>query len=321
MDKEIKIFAIVAAVMMLAVAGIALSNTEGSDATVSTPTFGIKIGYGLGPNDTVQWTEGTGNGENAIIAVVNYLGTSVTADTTYNVTTPYTNINANYGKVTKIGDYENVTNGAYWHAFYYSSSNVWVDGSESIGFYKPYSDYDAAGRTANIALFYGTDADAQKALNTVPTTNLQSIVQVPQNANAEGASDYAVTFTFTYSTASTPCTHTTTTLTGYGSDVALALKNAMVGQGCSDYDIYLDPFVNGVGNTNYGYVKEVFDVRENSADLDGDGFDDTYWYWSTSIGGTATGYLLGFYSPVHPNQTFVCTSMTLDYVYSTWATI
>ena len=350
--KSIKLLAI-AVVVMMACAIIPIASMDGGDSEAdSTSTYGsfnFWINYGEG------WSTSSisGDGFNACIALSNACSTAgialafktidgVSASDFTKTVSSYSTVNADYGTVDTIGT-KTTSDDKMWYAYYYYDGS-WYDAIDAVGFYKPFSDYDADFRTANMAFYYGDEAvDA----SSIPTTGMtfEDIVQVPTSSSSAGASDFAVTFyiklAYTETIYGTVCDHVPGTdstsqarlaagisVTGYGSDAALALKNAMTTLGCEEYSIYTDvSSQDSSGNTvintsSYGYCTKLFGIYENSKDNNDDGWDDEYWYWSLYLGNGTTSYasyLLGWYSPLSEVVSgFSQDVFTIHYAHSAW---
>lgn len=330
------------AAMMIATFGAIVQNAsvESADSdenTASTYGFNFWINYGDGSG----WSGAlAANGYNACTALQSYASSNnlaLTIDSaTYTVQYGYSYINQNYGDVTALGGVtENTTD--MWNTIYYSASG-WAVGSDAIGYYKPFADYNEDYQTANIALYYGTAAEAQAAISTLPTTGLRSVVPT---TSIVGNADYAVSFYLrTNSTAVThaaakgvvlsisdlPSVTGTTleagqTIVGYGSDLYLALKNA-VGTNISAVEDV--PGVDhGTYMTYYSWMNSLFGL---STVLVNDGGDDDwsndiYAWWtqytaysddSNVANDVKSDFVLGYYSPLS-NAPNVQTTYALIY--------
>ena len=62
---------------------------------------------------------------------------------------------------------------------------------DSLGWYKPFGDYDLSHRTANIAVVYGTESGAQAKINSFSPSVTSSIVPV---TDIVGNGNFEVTF-------------------------------------------------------------------------------------------------------------------------------
>ena len=337
-DKYVGSFML--AVMLVGVVGLSLVNpvdvfAEEQNTPVSDGSFDIYVNYN--DNNNSEWIKGANiTGYNAFVALQAYCASvskNLVADSSYTVNTSYLTINKNYGNVTTIGEKTEDTINK-WNVFYVpTGTSEWQGGLDAIGFYKPFEDYDATMCTANVALFYGTAEQAIAAKNALPTDNLKSTIGV---SSINNNSNFQVTFKvdFSYTDGVQTCVDWGTstlsdgkTIVGYGSDAALALKNA-VGT-CNHLNLYLTAKVtnNNVTevNTNYGYLATLYGVSEANADLNGDTVPDTYWYWSlyTGIGEgkTYADFLLGFYNPISSGMGtgYMLNQFTLTYSYSSWA--
>lgn len=349
-NKNILPIVVVAMMVCAVIPAISADVVDSEIGTADTyGEFNFWINYGDG------WSASpiSGNGYNACIALQDAVASANTtvsfkningvsaSDFTY-TSGYYSTINANYGTIDAIGS-TSTSSDKVWHAYYYSDG-AWYSAIDAIGFYKPFSDYDANFRTANMAFYYGTAAIDADTITI--SEGLKDVVIVPTNAGMPNAADFAVTFTIKVqdgiSIFGDVCSHvpgsngepidrlkTGVTVTGYGSDAALALDNAMSSIGCEDYAVYTsisseDDQGNVVLNTaSYGYFNQLFGVYENSEDSNNDGKDDKYWYWSlyTGSGSSAAyaNYLIGWYSPLgEAPANFAVDTFTIEYTYSAW---
>lgn len=348
-NKNILPIVVVAMMVCAVIPAISADVVDSEIGTADTyGEFNFWINYGDG------WSASpiSGNGYNACIALQdattsanttvsfkNINGVSA-SDFTYN-NGYYDTINSNYGAIESIGTTATGDDKA-WYAYYYSDG-AWHNAINAIGFYKPFSDYDANFRTANMAFYYGSAAIDAGTISI--TEGLKDVVTVPTNAGMPDAADFAVTFTIKIDSEEIfdeVCSHVPgsgltpldrlrsgVTITGYGSDAALALNNAMSSIGCEEYAVYTsisstDSQGNVVLNTaSYGYFNQLFGVNENSNDSNDDGTDDEYWYWSLYTGSGSTvsyaSYLIGWYSPLTGAPlAFVVDTFTISYTYSAW---
>lgn len=292
-----------------------------SDATVVTGQYEI-YEYSDG-----VWTHGAGTGYNAYDAVKSYYATksmTVAADDSYTVVKEndwgeYTTINEGYGTITGIGS--QINGDKTWHSFVYVNG-AWVDAEFGLAFYKCFEDYDADYRTANVALFYGTASE--KGDVAMPSSPVGTTISVSDNDSA-----FEVTFHL-YVDAAVPVSVVPDscftyeqyvgvegiTITGCGSDVALALKDAI---SCGNYAIDLDVKNTYGFNTSYGYTTSIHGIDGVNIDDDGDGYYDHYYYWSSFIGNgmnTYSDFMFGFYTPVSGagmGSAFVQSEFTLYY--------
>ena len=340
-------------VAMMVCAVMPVIGADGVDSEVGTANaygeFNFWINYGEG------WSTSpiSGDGYNACIAIQNATASANTtvsfknidgvsaSDFTY-TSGYYSTINSNYGTIDAIGATSTSSDKA-WFAYYYSDG-AWHNAVSAIGFYKPFSDYDANFRTANMAFSYGVEP---VDVSTIPSdeTMFKDIVQVPTNASSANASDFAVSFqiklAYTDVIYGDVCSHVPGTgstaqerlaagisITGYGSDAALALNNAISTLGCVDSSIYTsissedEDGVVSINSSSYGYCDKLFGVEEYSKDNNGDGQNDEYWYWSLYLGnGTESyaSYLMGWYTPLSNGVSgFSVSEFTLHYDHSAW---
>ena len=333
MSKKVVVFA--AVIAMIAAIGIIPLASDVESTTGAEGQFNVYV------NDGSGWNNGqTVAAYDACIAITSYASsnnlTLVIDSATYTESYGYKNINVNYGNITTLGEKtENST--SKWNVIYYpATGSAWTLGpNDALGLYKPYADYNATYRTANIALYYGTEAAATASIPSLPTSDLQSVVPT---SSIIGNSDYAVSFylkvesgtlekavakgqslTITaLSTVTESSLLAGQTITGYGSDLYLALKNAV------GFNISAVEDVPGADHgtyiTNYSWMNSLFGlgtllVDEGEPD---DWSDDVYAWWTqytdySSSSKVSSDFVLGYYSPLSgaPN-----TQSTYALVYS-----
>lgn len=182
MTKCRKIMAVLAAFMMVAVAGIVIvqSSDESEAAAGEAGYMNVYINSGSG------WSVETvlaANGCEAVKATGAYdshndvINDSYTYEYQYGGTW-YTNISSNYGDITKLNNIANSTS-ATWNALVYTpvldedeGTYVyrWTAASASLGYYKPFADYASVMRdygTANIAVWYGDSGNVSSTITSL----------------------------------------------------------------------------------------------------------------------------------------------------------
>ena len=205
-----------------------------------------------------------------------------------------TSINPIYGKIASVNNSTNFT-------VYIHDGTSWVLGDSTIGFYKPFDDYDLA--TANIAFVLpGQSAPAF-------STGLAAIEHV------SNSSIYEVTFDVN----GTP-------YVGYGSDCALALANALSTAGVTNNvntNMYYYDGTNWILDVDYyGNVTAIGSLVQSTTytavyddDLDVTHVNAHYDYLSLYTGLSPSisyaVFMLGFYSPLTGTAgiTFIYDSM------------
>jgi len=338
-----KLLALTVAVVMLAVPFASmLDDTDNSDAAGSAGTFNVYVNTGSG------WSGENVSGYNALLALENttyYTDTNYThsIDESYTYTyqydgVTYTDINSSYGTITTLGGYTNGISNT-WNVLVYIDDE-WVDGSDAIGWYKPFVDYESLLSnygTANIALWYGSGS-SNTAITTLETytTNTLSEVSLTSISTSTGsvfehifyiknstATTLTISGTFkTYdpstSTYSTGVTLTNSNITsgvyivGYGSDAELALKNAL-----GSNAVFYSSTSPVPGYLGYGWISTIFGVgtvQTSGADTPNDYTDDHYTYWSTytTYNTDWAGYVVGAYSAL-TNAPLVDGTLALAY--------
>ena len=320
-----KYLSVLVAVFMIAGAGFIIADDVDADPATTYGSFNIYINHG-----TTWSTAYSVQGYDAAIALTNYAtanNVDITIDSnTFTESYGYKNINVNYGTVSKIGN-STANDVSKWNVIYFpATGSAWAVGpNNALGLYKPFGDYNETYRTANIAMYYGTAAAAAEAVSGLPTTGLKSVVLLTQIQNN---ADFAVTFTIkvasqsvldhvrakngmqvtsTLSTVNESTLLAGVTLTGYGSDLYLALKNA-VGTNISAVE-EVPGHDNGSYLTNYSWVNEFFGLSTLLLDDqdDDDWSNDIYAYWTQytvyvgedNAGNEKSDFVLGYYSPLN----------------------
>lgn len=186
---------------------------------------------------------------------------------------PYISVNTEWGKITRTSD---VRADCVWNVFVYTygenNSECWKVADLTLGFYKPFEDYNSSYATANIALYYGPAVT--EVPSSLPTTDLQALTAVTETTTFEFTFEIAYDDEYEY-------------LTGYGSDAALALIDA-VGANVT---------LNMVPGVSYGYLYTMYE-KATSDDSGG-------WMWWHMMNNTLeddeyveSAFYLGFYTPL-----------------------
>lgn len=347
MSKKVVVFA--AVIAMIAAIGIIPLASDVESTTGAEGQFNVYV------NDGSGWNNGqTVAAYDACIAITSYASsnnlTLVIDSATYTESYGYKNININYGNITTLGEKtENST--SKWNVIYYpATGNAWTLGpNDALGLYKPFADYNATYRTANIALYYGTETEAQDAIASLPLTGLSSVVQLSeiQNNSAFRASFFikidggdnvdrfllrvsqAGGGTFSVTNLSNVTKETLSngvTIQGYGSDLYLALKDAIGDSNISAVED-VPGYNNGSYLSNYSWMNSMFGL--GTALLDDKGDDDwsndiySWWtqYTSFSDDGDASNdvksdFVLGYYSPVSGSPNMITSNTPYYLIYS-----
>ncbi len=314
--------------MLVAIGGIvtfvAQSDADGTNDQVTNGRITVNLNYGI------SWeVPTTVDAYNGAIALDRSLGTSIPHVIDMNLYTTdsygYVSVNYQYGAITSINNIA-ASGDNVWNVFVLNESGSWVKAVDSLGWYKPFGDYDLSHRTANIAVVYGTESGAQAKINAFTPTITSSIIPVE---NIVGNDSFKVTFYVKVSQSpdvqaalddasiSVSGTETTTSamindgvyVTGFGSDLYLALKNAFPGK-INGQDVV--PCVSSGGySTIYGWINSFLDlhsIQVDGKDTPSDYTDDSWAWWieysSYSVGtsgdvtGTISNFSLGLYSPI-----------------------
>jgi hypothetical protein len=308
-----KMTKIMVAMIMVTCVFAAAVYADASDAE-SAPATAPEIKFWVYENN--DWVAYSGHGYYAGQAIANsgltftwgtesYYGTTLSgADFTYQYQSggnTYTNINPYYGKIATVNNSSDFT------VYRYANGNWNPISSDSglsvMGFYKPFDDYQLA--SANIAF-----VPSNVSPNTIPTGQLAHVYNViPAQGNPDSA--YEVTFHIGNNT-----------YTGYGSDCAHALKNALDSNNVPNtidlrmvynvnYGTDENPdWVTVVNNSWYGFVTQIGNQSMGTAYsyvydeyLDVTHVFYHYLYWSLHLGNDITwssesAFMLGFMSPL-----------------------
>jgi hypothetical protein len=317
-----KVTKIMVAMIMVTCVFAAVVYTDASDAE-SAPAAAPEIKFWVYENDT--WVAYSGHGYYAGQAIANatktgdveldftwgtqqYYSTVLNgADFTYQYQSggsTYTNVNPYYGKIATVNNSSDFT------IYRYANGNWNPISSDSglsvMGFYKPFDDYQLA--SANIAF-----VPSNVSPNTLYQISSASLAHVYNVIPAQGNPDSAYEVTFHIGN---------NTYTGYGSDCALALKNALDSNSIANTVdlrvVYLQnqgtdenpDWVTVVNNSYYGEATQIGTQSKNTTyrfeyddDLDVTHVFAHYDYWELHLGNDTTWssqstFMLGFMSPL-----------------------
>lgn len=282
--NRIKSIAIIVAIMMVGV--VVSTNVMIVDDSDASGSIGTTKFYYM--ENTTAYSMYTATGFNASDAICGQTALlsvmKSTVDNNYdkeyvNDYGPYVSINDEWGKITRTSD---ISEGYVWNVFVYTYDGEndvgqWKEADLTLGFYKPFADYDESYATANIALYYGPALTTIPAV--LPTAGLQDLTAVTENDT------FKMSFEFTYLDANDHEVYFS--IDGYGSDAALALIDA-IGD---------DAVVVRTPGLNYGYVVSIFGLATTQN-------DDGSWSWWNMFNDNSEGesdfsdFYLGFYIPM-----------------------
>ena len=295
---------IVAALMVACVFATAV-YADASDAEIDpAPTSAPEIKFWM--NEGGNWVPHSGYGYYAGQAIANsdlivvweteeYYDEELSgADLTYQYQSygnTYTNINPYYGLIDSVNGLSNFT------VYRYSNGNwnpISSDGGMDVmGFYRPFDDCQLS--SANIAFVPSGNTDP------LPTSGLAQIYRVGScDATTTPDSAYAVDFHIGNNT-----------YTGYGSDAAVAFKDAMI-RNSIPYTVNLNMVDGGVINNAYfGEVTQIGNYAKSTTypsvvyvlAEDKTYVTAHYEYWSLYLGDStayndSSMFMLGFMSPL-----------------------
>lgn len=327
MNSE-KVFSVLAAVMMVAVVGAVVFTSEYSDADdtpVSNGTMTVNILTSVNGNwvtDTVAAYDGALALSRAL---ANHQWSNDVDTTMYSYPTQYVEIDYSYGAFTTINGITN-SGSSTWHTYYFNENDGWVPVTCTLGWYKPFGDYDINHRTANIAVVYGTDSAVSNIMeNNAPdvVAEIVSVNDIVGNNNFKvsfyikvESSAYAMlvsqgkSINVTGSNVTVQQVLDGVYVSGYGSDFYLALKNAfgtlVNGQEVVPY------YDNGDYYTIYGWLNSFLGISSvwmNDGADSSDPYDDVwawwqeYYYYSVDPNtgnavGTTSDFAIGLLSPL-----------------------
>ncbi len=312
MDK-VKMVAFVA-VMMLAVPFLGFTADASDSDEVTNGTY------------TVFYNDGTGwgyqvvnafDGAQAVKATSVWQTDDAMADKSTGGT--WASPNTDYGDITTfMGKTE--TSDSVWNVFVYVG-DAWVAGNSNIGYYLCYDDYYAQWQTANIALYYGAQTTTVPSdLGSYATDHISEITSLMYYDEVLGTEVYdesfkvsfymrisqdGVTPTITSDAITASELATGKVITGYGSTVYLALKQAL------GSDVEGMDEIPGEYNSTYqywtynGWIDTIFELGTSQTagtETPTDWTDDKYVWWQILSGTSGTGstldFVLGYYSPL-----------------------
>lgn len=323
------LFAVVASAMMLMI-GFAAIVSDDSDADnnyVSNGTFTVNVRTSV----NTSWITDTVAAYDGALALSRALAlhnTSNDVDTTmYSYPTQYVEIDYQYGAFTTIGGIVD-TETASWHTYFYHVTDGWTLATHTLGWYKPFGDYDEDHRTANIAVIYGTDEDVDDIMEASSTQPLHSSSVVPvsdivNNPNflvsfyiKVNSSAYAALvaggkdINVGQSTVTKQQVLDGVYVNGYGSDMYLALKNGLGDMVNGQETVPCD---NSMGyEVVYGWLNSLLGVSSvwmNQGQSATDPYDDVwawwqeYYYYSVDadtgdVIGSTSDFAIGLLSPL-----------------------
>lgn len=324
------LFAVVASAMMLMIgfAAIVSDDSDADDNYVSNGTFTVNVRTSV----NTSWITDTVAAYDGALALSRALAlhnTSNDVDTTmYSYPTQYVEIDYNYGAFTAINGIVN-SGSSTWHTFYYSASGQWTPATDTLGWYKPFGDYDINHRTANIAVVYGTDDDVEDIMSDADEMPevLSSVVPV---SDIIGNPNFMVSFYIKVeSSAYAQILQSQMDINvgnsgitkqqvldgvyvyGYGSDFYLALKSVF-GSLVNGQDV-VPCYNNGTYDTVYGWLYSFLGVSSIWMSVGADGIQNTYddeWAWwqeyyyysvdpnTGDASGTTSDFAIGLLSPL-----------------------
>ena len=314
--------------MLVAIGGIvtfvAQSDADGTNDHVTNGKITVNLNYGI------SWeVPTTVDAYNGAIALDRSLGTSIPHVIDMNLYTTdsygYVSVNYQYGAITSINNIA-ASGDNVWNVFVLNESGSWVKAVDSLGWYKPFGDYDLSHRTANIAVVYGTESGAQAKINSfspsvtssiVPVTDIVGndnfkmsfYVKVSQNADVQAALEDEEMSVSGCGSITAAMINEGTNVTGYGSDLYLALKNAFPGKVTGQDAVPCQS--NGSYNTVYSWISTFLDlstIQVTGKSTPTDYSDDSWAWWieysaysvgdSGNVTGTVSNFALGLYSTI-----------------------
>ena len=322
-DKmKAKVYAIMVAAL-IAVAGVIVytsqSDADGLNDPVTNGKMTVNISYGSSwelPRNVDAY--------NGAIALDSATTSNDIDMDLYTTSGGYVSINYQYGAFTTING-TGPSNGSVWNVYVLNTNNTWVRATDTLGWYKPFADYDASHRTANIAVVYADPDDADDLVDAFNPTVVSTVVpvsdivgneyfkatfyiKVSQDTDVQAALVDKGMSVAGYGNITPALLNRGVYVTGYGSDLYLALKNAfpnlVVGQEVVPcYD-------NGTYSTVYSWITSFLTLY--TIQVTGEGtpsYDDDSWAWwqeyamfsvdsSGDVIGNTSDFALGLYSTI-----------------------
>ena len=153
------IYAIMVAAL-IAVAGVVVyashSDADGVNDPVTNGKMTVNISYGENWESPI-----TVDAYNGAIALDRALGTATTHVIDMDLYTQsgqYVSINYQYGEITSINNIAASGNDV-WNVYILNASGSWVSATDTLGWYKPFGDYDADHQTADLNQFFHSHCD------------------------------------------------------------------------------------------------------------------------------------------------------------------
>lgn len=321
-----KIYAIMVAAL-IAVAGVIVytsqSDADGVNDPVTNGKMTVNISYGENWESPI-----TVDAYNGAIALDRALGTATTHVIDMNLYTQsgqYVSINYQYGAITSINNIA-ASGDDVWNVYILNASGNWVSATDTLGWYKPFGDYDVNHRTANIAVIYGTPADAQTKINAFNPTVTSTIVpvsdivgneyfkatfyiKVSQDSDVQAALSAQGMSVSGYGNITPALINRGVYVFGYGSDLYLALKNAF--PGLVDGQDAVPYYNNGYYDSVYSWMDsflDLYSVQVGGTSTPSDYSDDTWAWWqeyatfsvdsSGDVLGSTSDFAIGLYSTI-----------------------
>lgn len=318
-----KVYAIMVAAL-IAVAGVVVftsqSNADGINDPVTNGKMTVNISYG-GGWETPQIVDAY----NGAIALDSATTSNDIDMDLYTISGGYVSINYQYGAFTTINGID-PDGDDIWNVYILNASGSWVIPADSLGWYKPFGDYDVNHRTANIALIYGTPAEAQtkiSAFNPTVTSTIVPVsdivgneyfkatfyVKVSQDSAVQAAIVAEQMSVSGYGNITPALINRGVYVTGYGSDLYLALKNAFPNL-VSGQDLV--PCQHNVGyDTVYSWISSflgLYTVQVTGKETPTVYTDDSWAWWQEyasysvdsngNVSGSTSDFALGLYSTI-----------------------
>ena len=327
MTASRKITAVFAVIMMVAVAGVVVftahSDADGINDPVTNGKMTVNLSYGGGWELPM-----TVDAYNGAIALDRALGTTtnhVIDMDLYTQSGQYVSVNYQYGAITSINNIA-ASGDDVWNVYILNASGNWVSATDTLGWYKPFGDYDVNHRTANIAVIYGTPADAQTKISVFNPTVTSTIVpvsdivgneyfkatfyvKVSQASNVQAALADEEISVVGYGDITPTLINRGVYVTGYGSDLYLALKNAFPNL-VNGQDV-VPCYNNGYYDTVYSWISTflgLYSIQVDGRETPSDYTDDTWAWWQEyasfsvnstgDVSGSTSDFALGLYSTI-----------------------
>ena len=342
-----RIFAILAAAMMIAVGGIAIADaSDDLDASLGFNTVNVYFSYTDSDNSAV-WVSDSIEKFNLYEAVAGVsLGYTLTADSSWTTTTTYTYPSVTYGTVSAV-TYNSTTysSGSFTIYAYNETTSVWDNVTNCpLGWMRPFTDYGSYVQMVqvdadNAAISAYSNIAISVSSETTPSSSALESLSLASLTNPSGLAAFLYTFEIKDSTnslsmpsgaygkqysggtlqlvdISSQSLSAGVTVYGYGSDAWLALLDATGGTATDELQGQAETWIDYT--TYYTHYSWMDTLLGTGTQYGGEDDEWSYRYWTTyqcmngsdNYASFNLGYhsmVDGFYSYAFSAGTYYCT--------------